>query len=317
MKFKLIKFDELLNDLRLNDTLEENLSKIVRDIESEFEYSSLGFFFKSSNSVKFRLKIGRNISHSYMKSSFFTSEDKLIEELGSKRMLEFKDSSEFKFERDYSHLLVQPISFRGVLLAFIFIEKAEGEFTDEEKTKFDIFSSVSSLIIKIFEQEKLIEDMRIYDPVTELYSSRAFIKRAQEVLEHMKRYNRCLTLVQSSIEKYNEIVRIFGKHKVEAMIKEISQVIKMNVRNTEVLGSISDQNIAIAFPETDLEKAMKVIKRLDESITKIPEMQGRKLLWGVTTLEAGIKDIEEMLKQTEEAIFDANRKGVSISIFQE
>jgi len=87
MPFKIIKFDKLLNEIKKTHPLEENLSKIIRDIEMEFDFQSLGLFLYDPNFKGYRLKIGRNLSHHYEKSTTFKEDDELIKNL--KNYLQF------------------------------------------------------------------------------------------------------------------------------------------------------------------------------------------------------------------------------------
>jgi len=317
MKFKLIRFDELMRELQVNETLEESLSKIVRDIETEFEFQSMGIFVKNPQTGKYRLKIGRNISHAYMKSIFFTNEDELICKLYAKEMLEISHPQEFKFEKDFSQLLIQPVFYRNKLLAFIFIDREEDAFTQDDKIKIDIFGSITSLVLKIFEQEKLIEDMQIFDPITQLYSAKAFLHRGQELLDHMKRYNRNLSIALMKVDKFNDLVTLVGKQKAEQILKEITKIIRDNVRSTEILGILTDSSIISVFPETSSDNVYKVVNRLHTLISEIPELKEWKTFWGISELNGKIKSIEEMLKQTEEAVYDASSKGNSVAVFVE
>ena len=128
MTFKLLKFDALLNELLQNHPLEENLSKIIRDIEDEFEFLTLGIFLKVSKSETFRLKIGRNLSHNFAKNTIFTESDPIITELMNFKLLDIHHPGRFKFEKNYSHLLVVPLNYKEHLLGFFFIDKKKDVF---------------------------------------------------------------------------------------------------------------------------------------------------------------------------------------------
>ena len=90
MKFRLIQFNELMQDLLKEKPLEESLSQIIRTIEEEFNFNSLGVFLKVPRSEIFRLKIGRNLSHTFSKNTIFTEGDPLIVDLSKKQFIDLR-----------------------------------------------------------------------------------------------------------------------------------------------------------------------------------------------------------------------------------
>ena len=81
MEFNLLLFDDMLNGLLKKLELEEHLSHIIRNIEGEFDFQSMGVYLKVPNSDIFRMKISRNISHTFAKNSIFTKGDSIIKKL--------------------------------------------------------------------------------------------------------------------------------------------------------------------------------------------------------------------------------------------
>ena len=55
MDFKLGKFEKLLNELKEKKNLEENLSKIIRCMELEFDFQSLGIFLEVPKTILLNL----------------------------------------------------------------------------------------------------------------------------------------------------------------------------------------------------------------------------------------------------------------------
>ena len=64
-------FELVLEDLMRKKNIEENLSKLIRFLEEEIEFQILGIFLKVPRSKAYRLKISRNVSHHYAKTTPF------------------------------------------------------------------------------------------------------------------------------------------------------------------------------------------------------------------------------------------------------
>ena len=316
MPFKLVKFDELMHDLIEYPNLEESISKIIRDMELEFEYNSLGVFLKDDTGKRFRFKIGRNISHTFMKNTIFGYDDFLLQKMvKQKKQLEFKENDKVKFEQDYKHLIIQPLFFKNEIMGFIFIDKLESLFDVSDKIKMDMFGSLISMIIKIANQEDKLERLRKIDPLTKLYNQRFFLEKSEELINQMRRYSRDLTVAMLKIDKFNDLVRRIGSNKTKKMMIQLADVLKNNVRNTEILGKISHDTIISVFPETSIGEAKVVAERLNEQISDIESKNECVIRWGIAQLHDGVKNIENLIKLAEEATYEASRKDLKISIY--
>jgi len=316
MDFKLIKFDKLLHELKHKQPLEENLSKIVRDIESEFSFQSMGVFLKVPKTDIFRLKISRNISYTYGKNTTYSSQDTLIKELSKLEILQYKSPQEFKFEKDFAHLLILPIYFKESILGFLFIDKKDSTFTDQDISKIRMFASIITLVIKIFRQQHEIELLTELDEILQIYSYKTFLGKADYLLSHVKRYNGNLTMIVLNIVNFQESIRIDGIDKTNDQLKQITEMMKRKLRDTDIIGRIYRDRIAILMPETSLDSTIKAVERLNEDLPDIYLKGKLKVAWGIASNNESIKNIEELLRYAEEAAFESTRKTEKITVFK-
>jgi len=309
VNFKLIKFDNLLNNLKQKMPLEENLSKIIRDIEVEFKFQSLGIFLKIPNTEIYRLKISRNISHHYAKTAIFTSKDEIIQKLSATDLLNIKSQKEFKFEKDFTNLLIIPIFYKNELFGFIFMDTKGSHFTNDEITKLCMFSSVTSLIVKIFMQQHEIDELTELDEVTQVYSYKSFCEHSEYIMSHIRRYKRNLALIIVKIDNYDKIIKTIGKVNANNLNKEIADTLKEKVRNSDVIGKIYRDTFAILMPETSINDILTPINRLNQILVTIPIMKNWTISWGIAEYNKNVSTIEDFLRIAEEAAFESTRKS--------
>ena len=316
MTFKLIKFDKLLNELNQKKPLEENLSKIIRDIEAEFNFQSLGIFLKVQKTGVYRLKIGRNLSHSFAKNTKYTKEDSLIKELVE--LLNLKSSAKYKFEKDYFHLIIVPLNFKDQILGFLFIDKESNFFDSEEITKIRMYASIISMVVQIFMQNEEIEQHKGLYENTRIYSYKPFISRAEVIFSMMKRYKRCLTVAVMKIDNLKDIVRTIGEHETHDLMKQIAYIIKNDLRETDIIGKTHQDAFLIIMPETSEKNGLVSITRINNKIADLPIMKVCNTGWGIASSNEKIKTIEELIKITENAAYDSTRKTEgNITIYRE
>ena len=318
MAFKLLKFDSLLNELRQKKPLEENLSKIIRDIEDDFEFQTLGIFLKVPKSEIYRLKISRNISHTFAKNTIFTEGDPIIKELMEFKLLDIKTLGRYKFEKDYSHLLIMPLNFKTHLLGFLFIDKKKATFDNEEMTKIRMFASIVSLVVQIFMQDEEIEQHRGLYEITRVYSYKPFLSRAEVIFSMMTRYKRYITMAVMKIDNFENIVRTIGEHETADLMKQIVYIIKNDLRETDLIGKLHKDAFVILMPETTEKNGLITVNRVNVKILNLPIMKVCKIGWGIVNKNEKIKTTEEFLKLAEKAAFDSIRKiEGNITIYKE
>lgn len=317
MEFNLLAFDEMLQKLIKKYEMEEHLSYIIRNIEDEFNFQSLGVFLKVPNTDIFRMKISRNISHTFIKNTIFTKADPMIQELMPLKMLDIQSPGRYIFEKEYSQLLILPINHYDKLLGFMFIDKRDEVFESEEMTKMRIYTSILSMIVQLDLQNKEIEQHRgIYESAN-IYSHKAFLEKSEVIFSMMKRYNRYLTIAVIKIDNFDNIIRTIGEHETTDLLKQVSYIIKSDLRETDIIGKIHDDAFAILMPETSSKNSFITVNRVNNRISEMPMMKVCKTGWGIATKEDDTQKAEDLVVYAEHAANDSTRKVEgNITIYQ-
>jgi len=308
VEFDLLIFNEMLSNLTKKFEMEEHLSFLIRNIEQEFTFQSLGIFLKVPNSDIFRMKISRNVSHTFVKNSIFTEADPMIQELMSFKMLDIQSPGRYVFEKEYSHLLLLPLCHYDKLLGFIFIDKKDEFFQSEEMIKMRIYASVLSLIVQLDMQSKEIEQHREIYESANIYSHRAFVEKSEAIYSMMQRYNRYITIAVIKIDNYDKILRKIGKHEAVDLLKQITYLIKSDLRETDIIGKIHEDTFAILMPETSSKNGFITVNRVNEKLNKLPMMKVCKAGWGIATKDDKTQKAEDLVVYAEHAANDSNRK---------
>lgn len=308
MGLNIIPFNILLAGLQHRRPIEENLSSIVRNMEEEFEFSSLGIFLKVVKSDIFRLKIGRNLSHTFAKNTIFTQGDPLIEELMNFKLMDIKYPGRFMFEKEYSHLLISPIFYHEKLMGFLFLDKDENYFEVAEMTKFGIFASLISLVVTT---DTLNEEIELHK---DIYGSNridnlpAFKRNAEITFSIVQRYNRYLSIAIMKLANHKNILRTFGEKKTTELMNQISALLQKDLRDSDIIGRLSNDTFAILLTETPSKNAVLTVERLDDKINKLPFMKSSSLGWGVSSKTDETESFESLLKFADEAAVECTRK---------
>ncbi len=201
--------------------------------------------------------------------------------------------------------------------------------TDSEITVEDrmtLLGKIERIIKKHgFDEKELIDHIRelevlypkragLVDESTGLFSHRYFqIRLAQEV-ERAERYKLPLILVILDIDSFGNYVKHNGEAQGEKVIKKVSELLRKNIRGSDVVVRYGGDSFAVLLPNTVLNAGLSLSNRFNAIIKNYP-FQGEEVQpKGKLTASAGLAFLrgespEELILCAEKALAEAIRKG--------
>jgi len=138
-----------------------------------------------------------------------------------------------------------------------------------------IFSVICNfLMIMAFEQMYFrqldrTEELAITDSMTGLYNHFFIISRLEEELIRSERYHTQVSVIILDVDHFKKINDTYGHLMGDAVLKQVSQVIKSQCRTVDKIGRYGGDEFLIILPETSLENATKLASRLLDGIQKL------------------------------------------------
>ena len=311
MNINLQEFIDLERNLQADLPLEESLSRIIKSVEQQIEYQSLGIFLKVPRTELYRLKISRNISHQFSKDTIFTQGDPLMQELANQQKIEVDEYGFYKFEHDFSHMVILPLFYHKNTFGFIFVD-SQKSFSQLEIDLIEFYCSFISFILKIHNlEDDIINHQGIYK-ANQIYDFKAFMHKANSSFAIMERYNRDFSIVLFAMENYQRLIRTVGETKMENMMRDIGNCIKNNLRNTDIIAKVHQKTFVIALPETSKQKAELTINRIEKNLK--PILEANKILrgWGISESDEELNELKYLIKDAEGKAREAVRKEKTI-----
>lgn len=112
----------------------------------------------------------------------------------------------------------------------------------------------------------LLEDASIFDPLTGLYKRAYLDKRIYEELRRSERYGLVCSLVLVEVERFDEFKERFGHYKAEMLLEHLGDVLRVSVRDHDIVGRYDAISFAIVMPFTGDAEADAVAKRMREVV---------------------------------------------------
>ena len=142
--------------------------------------------------------------------------------------------------------------------------KINGEpFTEND---LEFFSTISSQAVIAFENARLYS-LAITDSITRLYVHRYFQLRLEEEVARSRRYNSTISLLMIDIDHFKPINDNYGHQQGDVILKEMSKIMRKNVRTTDIAARYGGEEFAIILPETTQADAKIVAERIRRDVS--------------------------------------------------
>lgn len=152
------------------------------------------------------------------------------------------------------------------------------------------------------------------DPLTGLQNRRSFEELAQREFKRAKRYGSALSALVLDVDWFKQVNDKHGHDAGDQVLKALAGVIAESLRETDLAARIGGEEFAALLPETEWKGAMEVAERMRDAISKAAIFCQGTLLKvtasiGVSTLGAGDKELAELIKRADEALYKAKQAG--------
>jgi diguanylate cyclase (GGDEF)-like protein len=184
----------------------------------------------------------------------------------------------------------------------------------KDKEKFAILAHQFALALRRLKLYKDIEILAITDGLTGVYTRRYFIERFDEEIQRSRLRKSSFSFLMIDADHFKMINDQHGHLAGDQALKEISNIIRENVREIDIVGRFGGEEFCVLLPDTDLEGARVVAERIRKSAEK-REIKAYDSTLHVT-LSIGLamypsdgKLLEELMDKADWALYRAKSQG--------
>lgn len=153
------------------------------------------------------------------------------------------------------------------------------------------------------------------DGLTELYNHRYFQEQMLQNIETGKRYNRSFSLIMIDIDYFKKFNDTYGHQSGDAVLRQTAQVLKKNVRSTDVVCRYGGEEMAIVLTNTNIDEALITAQKICNAIAEQPMklVNGNEvnvtISLGVSTFPQNGQTPAEMIKFADDCLYKAKEHG--------
>lgn len=165
-------------------------------------------------------------------------------------------------------------------------------------------------------QRNEMEKLSITDPLTGLVNRRQIMLVGNNEIARAIRYKNKLSIFMVDIDHFKLINDTWGHPTGDRVIQFIANLMKLNVRYTDVVGRLGGEEFVVIMPETGEEGAYILADNIRKCVENSKDIKSDNELQvsftisiGVTSLNADDLSFEDMLGRVDKALYEAKASG--------
>lgn len=161
--------------------------------------------------------------------------------------------------------------------------------------------------------EKLSQ-LAITDSLTGVFNRRAIFDFLNQELRRSVRYMRPIVVVMIDVDHFKPFNDTEGHVFGDQALKKLTEVLRKNLRTTDILGRYGGEEFLLIMPETSISSAIEICDRL-RSIVEKTEFNGKNgirrltISMGLAGFPEKGKTAEELINIADKSLYEAKRQG--------
>ncbi|MGI2260555.1 diguanylate cyclase [Shewanella sp. GXUN23E] len=162
--------------------------------------------------------------------------------------------------------------------------------------------------------EARLRHMANTDPLTGANNRRAFTEAAEQSLSEAKHLNQPYSVLAMDLDLFKRINDTYGHTTGDLVLSHFVSAIGTQLRPQDVLGRFGGEEFMLALPDTSLEQAAQVARRLRENAEHLQVNTGIEIVHftvsiGVAALNPRHTQLEQILNEADHMLYQAKEQG--------
>lgn len=197
-------------------------------------------------------------------------------------------------------------------------------FTEEDLRYLSLLAHQTVAQIENIRLCEKLASLAITDVLTNVFNHRYFQERLHLEIMRSQRYKHPLSLIMLDIDSFKTYNDRYGHLEGDRVLKQVSQTMKQNVRQVDVVSRYGGEEFMIILPDTNLQGAGIVAEKIRQAVEGMDLLhkETKKALrvtvsGGVAIYQEGLSK-EDLISRVDQALYKAKAEGKNkICIFKE
>ena len=183
------------------------------------------------------------------------------------------------------------------------------------------FAAIERNITERKDHEQNLTEMAMTDTLTGLANRRSFYSKAKLALYEVIKQKSSFFLAVIDIDYFKKVNDTYGHDMGDEVLVKIARLMNNNIRETDILGRVGGEEFALILKNVTKENGIKRLDTIRHSIESISiilstgESLSLSVSIGCTDIIPESKNIDEMIKQADIALYQAKEEGRNRTVY--
>jgi two-component system cell cycle response regulator len=225
------------------------------------------------------------------------------------------ESIRFGDSQDVRSILAVPMILKDRVIGMLSVQSYQARaYTPEDMHLLEMLSAHAAIAIDNTRLFQVVQLLAITDPLTGANNRRELYDLGEREFARSKRYKHLLSAMMVDIDKFKKVNDSHGHTIGDQILIELTERIRANIRDIDILGRYGGDEFAILLPDTGLESARQVAERLRAAISGDPFRTEAGLIHitvsiGVSTNSEKITSMETLIDRADVGVYIAKEAG--------
>jgi len=161
------------------------------------------------------------------------------------------------------------------------------------------------------EQEKLnFQRMSNTDQLTHINNRRSLDRALIHEYSRSRRYKHPLTMLMVDVDKFKEINDTLGHLAGDRILVEIANVLKSNIRETDIVGRWGGEEFMVICPDTNLQGGITIAEKIRSKIREHQFISDTKITVSIGVSEmTSDQNIDSLIQSVDVKLYQAKHQG--------
>ncbi len=215
-------------------------------------------------------------------------------------------------EHDFVSAYVTPLISQQQPLGFLYVDADQLNYFDEERKQIiDIFAGVIAACLFWDRLAKKLGKLRMEDEESGTMRFEYCLPILKDHFHRSMRMNEPYSLLLVDVEKYGALITTYGLQTAQAVLREIVDTIKTQLRKYDTVCRFGGDEFLISLPAVQREDALKVAGKIEQALKGkrfSPQQLAVGIFVGVASFPQNAKSFDGLLLAVKNALQEAKRK---------
>jgi diguanylate cyclase (GGDEF)-like protein len=165
--------------------------------------------------------------------------------------------------------MAAPMIARGKIIGVLNAESTKlAAFSERDEKLFTILAGSAGMAVENARLHKRISDLTMTDDLTGIFNYRYFVQRLEEEKRRAARYDLPLSLIMLDLDWFKKTNDTYGHEIGNIVLKEIVQVVKSCIRDTDTFCRYGGEEFIIILPQTGSSESSVLAERIRAEVEK-------------------------------------------------